>query len=197
MFFLGFEGLLLAKAAALVAAKISHDSVNAQAERSGAPRHWPAGPPPGARLVPPPAPPGSYYASQRANYDPREVRLEMSPGGHFYGHVEIDGREAIMMIDSGATGVVIGHKLARQLGFDLRNAAYTTRVRTGGGIVMACRFTIPHMTVEGLPGRDVDAIVHERESATEEVCGGLIGASFLRQIHSEQRGDVLILRPRA
>jgi clan AA aspartic protease (TIGR02281 family) len=184
MFLLGFEGLVIANLVALAAAKASSDAIIAEGGNDPQPR--------GTSL------PHGYqphYAAQSASYDPREVRLDASPSGHFYANVSIDGCHAMMMIDTGATGVVVGHKLARQLGFDLRNASYDTPVKTGGGKVWACRFTIPHMTVEGLEGRNIDAIVHQNETATDEICGGLIGQSFLRQLAVNIRGDTMILRP--
>lgn len=186
MFLLGFEGLVLANLLGWAAAATS-GAAAAEDEARQAPQPYRGGAP-GYGGQP-------HYAAQRASYDPREVRLDASPTDHFYVNVSIDGRHAMMMVDTGSTGVVIGHKLARQLGFDLRSARYDTAVETGGGKVWACRFSLPLIVVEGLEGRNVDSIVHQHETATDEICGGLIGQSFLRQIHVEQRGNTMVLRP--
>jgi clan AA aspartic protease (TIGR02281 family) len=183
MFLLGFEGLILANLAGLAAAKISSDVVVEETQRNAArPTPQRGGQP--------------YYAAQRNTYGPAEVRLDQQANGCFYARCLIDDQPAMMMIDTGSTGVVIGHRLARRLGFDLASGRYDLPVRTGGGVVYACRFTLPELNCEGLIGRNLDAIVHEREMASEQACDGLVGQSFLRHIVIEQHGNVMILRPR-
>jgi hypothetical protein len=70
MFLLGFEGLVIANLVGLAAAKASSDAIIAEGGNDPQPRR--------TRL-----PPGyqPHYAAQRASYDPREVRLDASPGG--------------------------------------------------------------------------------------------------------------------
>jgi clan AA aspartic protease (TIGR02281 family) len=149
------------------------------------------GSPPGAPLPPPPPSMHAYagHQMQLARFG-QEVRLRPAGNGHYYAHATIGGRQVLMMVDTGCTGVVIDHATARALGVPLHRVRYDTPVRAGNGVHYAHRFAIPELIVEGrLAARDVDAVVHRDDGGPN-----LLGMSFLGRFHVEMAGGELIIR---
>jgi aspartyl protease family protein len=130
------------------------------------------------------------HQMQRASYDVDQVRLRPSGNGHYYARTQVGGRQVVMMVDTGCTGVVIDHAAARALGIRLDRVRYDTPVRAGNSVYYAHRFTIPEIIVEGrLAAHDVDAVVHREDGGPN-----LLGMSFLGRFHVEMAGGELIIR---
>lgn len=117
----------------------------------------------------------------------KEVVLQRNKYGHYVTSGEINGQPVTFMLDTGATGVAIPAKVARQLGLR-RGQAFATQTANGMSTSYAAR--LEHVSVGGITLEDVQAGITPGLQ-TEQV---LLGMSFLKHIEFTQRGDTLILR---
>jgi aspartyl protease family protein len=121
----------------------------------------------------------------------QEVRIRKAADGHFYAQATIEGAQTMALIDTGATGVVIGNRWLQAIGWDPSSGNYSMPVRTGNGTIYVHRLELPEITVAGLTIRDVDAIIHPPGSSTPDI----IGMSFFNKLRSVQMANgELILR---
>ena len=98
-----------------------------------------------------------------------------------------------MLVDTGATMVVISYDTASRLGLRPMASDYTQRVRTANGVAGggARSFFAPWKSARSIMG-DVKALI----AAPEAGPINLLGESFLKRLASvEQRSGRLVLRP--
>ena len=116
-----------------------------------------------------------------------EVVLKRNKYGHYVATGAINGEPVVFMLDTGATGVAIPEKIARQLGLRGGRAVQT---QTANGRAVSYAVTLDRVGLGGIELRDVRAAIAPGLQ-TEQV---LLGMSFLKHIEFTQRGDTLILR---
>ncbi len=121
----------------------------------------------------------------------RAVEVARSDSGEFALRAKINGVSAPMVIDTGATSVVLTYETAKAAGLPLEMLNYNVDVETAGGRVRAARLTLDRLAVGRLVERSVPALVVPRG----QMKSNLLGMSFLNRLESwEVRPDKLMLR---
>lgn len=121
----------------------------------------------------------------------RAVEVARSDSGEFSLRAKINGFSAPMVIDTGATSVVLTYETAKAAGLPLELLDYSVDVETAGGRVRAARLTLDRLSVGKLVERSVPALVVPRG----QMKSNLLGMSFLNRLESwEVRPDKLMLR---
>lgn len=122
---------------------------------------------------------------------PRVVEIPREGGGEFALKAQINGVAAAMVIDTGATSVVLTWETAKILGLPIELLDYSTAIETAGGQTRAARLTLDRLAIGNLVERSVPALVVQRG----QMKTNLLGMSFLDRLESwEVRADKLLLR---
>ena len=133
----------------------------------------------------------SDMLQQRAARPTRAVQIERGLGGEFALRAQINGVNAPMVIDTGATSVVLTYETAKAAGLPLELLDYNVEVETAGGHTRAARLTLDRLAIGRLVERSVPALVVPRG----QMKTNLLGMSFLDRLESwEVRADRLMLR---
>ena len=119
------------------------------------------------------------------------VQIPRGQGGEFAVHVRINGVATPMVIDTGATAVVLTYETAKAIGLPLELLEYDVDVETAGGHTKAARLTLDRLAIGKLVERSVPALVVPHG----QMKSNLLGMSFLDRLESwEVRADQLVLR---
>lgn len=126
---------------------------------------------------------GSFSAAQTS-----EVRIPRDEDSHYRVGGTINGHPVTMMVDTGATLVVMNINDAKRLGVNYRNGQ-ASKASTAGGIVDSYnlnfeRVAVGNIVVHNVPG----AVVMGNFPAQI-----LLGNSFLSRVSMEDQGGVLVL----
>ena len=133
----------------------------------------------------------SELLRKRAASPARAVQIARTPSGEFALKARINGVSAPMVIDTGATSVVLTYETAKAAGLPLELLEYDVEVETAGGHTRAARLTLDRLAIGKLVERSVPALVVPRG----QMKTNLLGMSFLNRLASwEVRGDKLRLR---
>ncbi len=108
------------------------------------------------------------------------VQIPRRQGGEFALHAKINGVSAPMVIDTGATSVVLTWETAKAIGLPLDMLEYNVDVETAGGHTKAARLTLDRLAVGKLVERSVPALVVPRG----QMKTNLLGMSFLDRLES-------------
>jgi aspartyl protease family protein len=129
--------------------------------------------------------------NQYTSRETRLVHISRSHNGEFALRAKINGVATPMVIDTGATSVVLTYETAKAAGLPLDLAAYDVDVETAGGHVRAARVTLDRLAIGKLVELSVPALVVPRGRLKTN----LLGMSFLNRLESwEVRPDKLLLR---
>jgi aspartyl protease family protein len=121
----------------------------------------------------------------------RAVEVARAAGGDFDVTAQINGARVAMILDTGASSVVLTREDAKAAGLPLEVLAYTTSIDTANGRTRAAPVTLDRIAVGGLVERSVAALVAQ----PGQLKTSLLGMSFLNRLQSwEVRGDRLLLR---
>ena len=121
----------------------------------------------------------------------RETRIRMSPDGHFWARVTVNGVGRRMLIDSGATLTAISEETAREAGIDTGGGGLPVLLRTANGTVAAERGTADQVQVGSVRTEKLGVVV---SSAFGDV--DVIGMNFLSRLASWRvEGRTLIMIP--
>ena len=127
----------------------------------------------------------------RAASHARAVQIARGQGGEFALQARINGVNTPMVIDTGATWVVLTWETAKAAGLPLELLDYNVDVETAGGHTRAARLTLDRLAIGKLVERSVPALVVPRG----QMKTNLLGMSFLDRLESwEVRADSLMLR---
>ena len=127
---------------------------------------------------------------QRTGVKTRAVEVQRGRGGEFALRARINGVNAPMVIDTGATSVVLTYETAKAAGLPLELLNYDIDVETAGGRTKAARLTLNRLAVGKLVERSVPALVVPHGTMKTN----LLGMSFLDRLeHWEVRADRLML----
>ena len=120
----------------------------------------------------------------------RAVQIPRGQSGEFALQAKINGVNAPMVIDTGATSVVLTYETARAVGLPLELLEYNVDVETAGGHTRAARLTLNRLAIGKLVERSVPALVVPHG----QMKTNLLGMSFLDRLESwEVRADRLML----
>ena len=121
----------------------------------------------------------------------RAVQIARGQSGEFALQAKINGVTAPMVIDTGATSVVLTYETAKAAGLPLELLEYDVDVETAGGHTKAARLTLDRLAIGKLVERSVPALVVPHG----QMKTNLLGMSFLDRLESwEVRADRLMLR---
>jgi len=145
----------------------------------------------GYKVPPRSAPAGGISDVARQHESAFAVQIPRGSNGEFAVQAKINGVAAAMVIDTGATSVVLTYETAKAVGLPLELLQYDVDVQTAGGHTKAARLWLDRMTIGKLEERSVSALVVPHGQMTTN----LLGMSFLDRLESfEVRADQLILR---
>jgi aspartyl protease family protein len=106
------------------------------------------------------------------------VELDADGRGHFQVEVSVDGRRLPMLVDTGATMVVLRRSDARTVGLNVLPGDFTATVSTANGKVSAARVRLNELTVRDITVRDIDALVLPDEVLETD----LLGMNFFNRL---------------
>jgi len=121
----------------------------------------------------------------------RAVQISRGQTGEFALQARINGVNAPMVIDTGATSVVLTYETAKAAGLPLELLEYDVDLETAGGHTKAARLTLDRLAIGRLVERSVPALVVPHG----QMKTNLLGMTFLDRLESwEVRADRLMLR---
>jgi len=136
----------------------------------------------------PPGRPVTISSDTEGNH---AVRLRKRSDGHFAARARVNGANISLLVDTGATTVMLTSRDARTVGLNLSNLRYTTEIQTANGRTKAAAVRLGAVEVGSIVVRNVEALVAQPGTLRES----LLGMSFLRQLKSyEFSGEFLTLR---
>lgn len=118
------------------------------------------------------------------------VVLTADSGGHFMAQGQINGKAATLMVDTGATGVVIAESDAQRMGIKY-NTGLPMKISTANGVIPAWYVKISTVRVGDVVAYDVDGVV-----ASGSMPYVLLGNSFLSRFQMNRTNDQLVLEKR-
>jgi aspartyl protease family protein len=121
----------------------------------------------------------------------RVVEIARGGGGNFSVTAQLNGARINMVLDTGASSVVLTQDAAKAAGLPLEVLAYTVLVDTANGRTRAAPVTLDSVAIGGIVERAVPALIAQRGHLRTN----LLGMSFLNRLESwEVRGDRLVMR---
>ncbi len=135
--------------------------------------------------------PGSAMTVEQSTGGLTEVRIRKRLDGHFTAKVKVNGTPISMIVDTGATSIVLTPEDAKKAGIDVSSLTYRVPVLTANGRTVAARVRLKEVAIGPLDRNKVDALVAQPGALTQS----LLGMSFLSRLRSyEFSGDFLTLR---
>jgi aspartyl protease family protein len=120
-----------------------------------------------------------------------EVIIHKALGGHFQADVQVNGQSTRMLVDTGASSVVLAYNDAESLGIDTSTLSYSIPVMTANGRAMAAPVRLDEIAIGPISRSNIRAMVAEEGRLDES----LLGMSFLSTLGSLQmQTDELRLR---
>src|SRR5262249_19179936 len=111
--------------------------------------------------------------------------------GDFPLRAHVNGAQIAMVLDTGASSVVLTQEAAKAAGLPLEVLNYTVNVDTANGRARAAPVTLDRIGVGNLVERSVPALIAQ----PGQLKTSLLGMSFLNRLERwEVRGDKLMLR---
>lgn len=123
----------------------------------------------------------------------QEVILNKSMSGHFETNALINGAQVHMLVDTGASSVVLSHADAQAVGINPENLSYTVSVMTANGRTSAAPTRLSEIAIGPIVRRNISALVAQEGQLDQS----LLGMTFLSTLGSLQmQTDELKLRDR-
>lgn len=120
-----------------------------------------------------------------------EVIIHKTRGNHFQTNVTVGGKVLPMLVDTGASTVVLSYDDARTIGLDPRQLNFSVTVMTANGRAQAAPVRLDEVSIGPIVRRNIRALVAEDGRLGES----LLGMSFLSTLGSLQmQTDELRLR---
>ena len=121
----------------------------------------------------------------------KEVRVPMSPSGHFIATVSINGSRHRMMIDTGATVTALSTDTAEAAGLEPDPVPIPVVLQTANGAVRAQTATVPELRLGDIVARDIKVVVSPSFGDLD-----VLGMNFLSKLASWRvENNTLILVP--
>jgi len=136
-------------------------------------------------------PAGRTIAVTTMDNGERAVRVRRRIDGHFVVRASVNSQSMTLLVDTGASTVVLKPADAERAGIDTSDLTYSVPVHTANGTTFAAPTHLRSLAVGPLVVRDVNALVAPPGSLNEN----LLGMSFLSRLRSyEFSKDYLTLR---
>jgi aspartyl protease family protein len=119
------------------------------------------------------------------------VQVARTRGGDFTVQAQVNGASVNMLVDTGASSVVLTQEAAKAANLPLDLLKYDVPIETASGRTRAAAVVIDRVSVGGIVERRVPALV----SAPGDLKTSLLGMTFLNRLQSfEVSGGRLMLR---
>jgi aspartyl protease family protein len=121
----------------------------------------------------------------------RTVEIARSGSGSFSLAMQVNGARVPMVLDTGASSVVLSQEAAKAAGLPLEVLNYSVNVDTANGRARAAQVTLDRVSIGGITERSVPALIAQ----PGQLRMSLLGMSFLNRLESwEVRGERLLMR---
>jgi aspartyl protease family protein len=121
----------------------------------------------------------------------RTVEIARAGGGNFSVIAQINNARVSMVLDTGASSVVLTQEAAKAAGLPLEVLSYSVTVETANGRTRAAAVTLDTIAIGGIVERAVPALIAQPGALRTN----LLGMSFLGRLQGwEVRGDRLVMR---
>lgn len=121
----------------------------------------------------------------------RTVEVMRGNSGGFSLTAKVNGMATPMVLDTGATSVMLTYDAAKAAGLPLEVLKYTVDVQTASGALRAAPITLDRIAIGKLVETGVPALV----APPGQLKANLLGATFLNRLESwEVRADKLMMR---
>jgi len=131
------------------------------------------------------------FVTGRAATAGRMVEIERGSIGSFPLTAQINGARIAMVLDTGASSVVLTQEAARAAGLPIEVLAYTVKIDTANGRARAAPVTLDSVAVGGIVERAVPALIAQ----PGHLRTNLLGMTFLSRMERwEVSDDKLVLR---
>ena len=117
------------------------------------------------------------------------VRLRADRNGHFSAHAYINGGAVDVLVDTGATRVVLTWEDARTAGVRVRDSDFTVRSSTANGFSSNAAVVLDSIRIGEITLYDVPALVAQRG----QLQSTLLGMSFLSKLSVQMQDRELVL----
>jgi aspartyl protease family protein len=136
-------------------------------------------------------PPGEVLTVEGTQKGEQAVRVRRRGDGHFAARMQVNGVPVTMLVDTGASTVVLKSADARSVGIDVDILVYSVPVQTANGAAFAASVRLRRVAIGPIVLEGVDALVARPGTLKES----LLGMNFLRRLRSyEFSGEFLTLR---
>ena len=120
-----------------------------------------------------------------------EMRIRMSPDGHFWARVKMGDAERRMLVDSGATLTARATRTADEAGLEPSDGLVPVLLNTANGTVRAQTATVPELRFGNIVARELPVVVSPAFGDMN-----VLGMNFLSRLKSWRvEGRTLILVP--
>jgi aspartyl protease family protein len=127
----------------------------------------------------------------RAATHGRTVEFARANTGDFRIGAEVNGVRIPMVLDTGASSVVLTQEAAKKAGLPLEFLKYSVNVETANGHTVAAPVTLDRIAIGGIVEREVPALIAQ----PGQLKLSLLGMSFLGRLQSwEVRGSTVMMR---
>lgn len=137
------------------------------------------------------APPGSTLSVEPSRTGEQAVRIRRRGDGHFVVNTKVNGAAMTMLVDTGASSVVLRQADAARLGVETKRLKFNVPVQTANGVTYAAHVRLSSISIGSIVVEGVDALVAQPGSLREN----LLGMTFLSRLRSyEFTGEFLTFR---
>ncbi|WP_118134854.1 TIGR02281 family clan AA aspartic protease [Oceanicella sp. SM1341] len=120
-----------------------------------------------------------------------EVELVRAWDGHFRAIAEVEGRSVALLVDTGASLVLLRHDDAERIGLDMSGLQYTIPVTTANGRSYVAPVVLSSVRIGDVELREVRGAVAEEG----KLQSSLLGMSFLEGLYETTiRGNRILIR---
>ena len=103
--------------------------------------------------------------------------VRASEDSHFRLDATVDGARIRLLLDTGASMVVLNRQDAAKIGFDLDKLAYTHRTQTANGIGIGAAVRLREIRVGPITVKNIRAMINKAPMSTS-----LLGTNFLERL---------------
>lgn len=136
-------------------------------------------------------PPGYVIPTDPQDTGQQAVRIRKQSDGHFAVRAEVDGITTRMLVDTGASTVVLSAADAQRAGIDIGALSFTVTVNTANGQTFAAPVRLRTIRIGSIIIQNVEGLVARPGNLDQS----LLGMSFLERLRSyEISGEYLTLR---
>ncbi|MEL7000728.1 MAG: TIGR02281 family clan AA aspartic protease [Pseudomonadota bacterium] len=134
---------------------------------------------------------GTIHPSVALSTAKGEAQLRRAWDGHYRAEAEVNGERMRLMVDTGASMVLLPYEAMEQIGIDADRLEFTLPITTANGQSSVAPIRLASIRIGPIEVRDVQAAV----AHPGRLKSGLLGMSFLDRLYETSfRGDKLILK---